>query len=123
MKKTVLMALAFLSFSFAAFAYDTGHSSEGVFKRIGLMEKRGFLNVLGLPAELWRTPVDEAKIHPKLWPVTVFPRTVTNIVVRAVSAAYDIGLSPVVQPFSDDTSPLTETMGLPDYPWQTSDAS
>ncbi len=123
MKKTALALLAFLFFTPAVFAYDTGHSPESVFSRIGKIEKRGFLNVLGLPAELWRTPVDEVHAHPKLWPVTFFPRTVTNVVIRAVSAAYDIGLAPIVQPFSDDTSPLTEAMGLPDYPWQTGDRS
>jgi hypothetical protein len=52
----------------------------------------------------------------------MLPRTVTNIFIRSVSAVYDLVLTPFVQPFTDDTSPLTDAMGLPVYPWQISES-
>lgn len=120
-KLSILLLL--LTITTPVFAYDTGHSEEGVLKRIAMIEGRGFLNVLGLPAEFIRTPVEEARMHSRLWPVTMFPRIITNVFTRAVSAAYDIGLAPVVQPFTDNISPLTDVMGLPVYPWQMSESS
>ncbi|MBU3758334.1 MAG: hypothetical protein FGM27_00165 [Candidatus Omnitrophica bacterium] len=122
MKKVSLFFLCVLLPIFPAFAYDTGRSEAGVFDRMAQAEARGFLNVLGMPAELVRTPAEESAIHPRLWPVTAVPRTVTNIFTRAISAVYDIVLTPFVQPFSADLSPLTDAMGLSDYPWQISES-
>lgn len=121
MKKRMTILLLLLMTP-SAFAYDTGHTEDGVFRRIAKIEGRAVLNLLGMPAELVRTPVEEARIHPRIWPLTMLPRTVTNIFIRSVSAVYDLVLTPFVQPFTDDTSPLTDAMGLPVYPWQISES-
>lgn len=114
--------MLFLLLASPAWAYDTGRTEDGVLKRIAHVEGRGFLNLLGMPAELVRTPVEEARVHSRLWPVTFLPRAVTNIFIRSVSGVYDILLAPFVQPFTDDTSPLTDSMGLTEYPWQISES-
>lgn len=123
LKKTaccsVFMLLFFLTAT--AQAYDTGRSEKGYFGRLGAVESRGFMNVLGMPVELYRTPAVEAKNHRWLWPVTFAPRLITNVVTRTVSAAYDIAFYPFGLPFSDDLSPLTDYLGLPEYPWQMGD--
>ena len=118
MKKFFLYLILSLAVCPELFAYDTGHSEDGVFKRIAKIEMRGLLNIIGLPAELIRTPIEESRVHKKVWPVTMFPRILTNIFTRAVSGIYDAAFAPFVQPFSNDTSPLTDGLGLPDYPWQ-----
>lgn len=118
MRKQITLFLLLLSTTSPVFAYDTGRTEDGVFRRIAKVEGRGLLNVLGMPAELVRTPVEESRIHSRIWPLTMIPRVLTNILVRSVSAAYDIVSAPFVQPFTDDTSPLTDAMGLPVYPWQ-----
>ncbi len=91
---------------------------HGGLKRVVKAKARGLLNVVGLPLELVRTPVDEYKTSPWTATFTFIPRTLTNIFTRAVSAVYDLGFSPFILPFTNDMTPLTEPMGLPDYPWQ-----
>lgn len=99
-------------------AYDTRRTDKGVFARILQAEKRGWLNWIGVPAEIVRTPVAQSKSHRWTWPVTMVPSLVTNVFIRLTSGLYDVVASPLVLPFTNDMTPLTEAMGLPDYPWQ-----
>ena len=119
MKKLVMLGVVLSLFAVpAAYAYDTGRSEDGYFTRCMKIEGRGFLNLLSIPAELVRTPVVEARAHKWVWPVTSVPRFFSNLVSRIVSGAYDIVFSPFIQPFTNEITPLTDPMGLPDYGWQ-----
>ena len=80
--------------------------------RIPELMTRGVLAAVYTPYELIRTPTNERKEHPRLWPVTSVPRTITNIAYRLTSATYDIAFYPFAAPFVDETPPLTEKMGL-----------
>ena len=97
-----------------------GRSEHGPLVRIAKVEGRGLLNIVGLPAEIFRTGVEEARHHHWLWPFTYVPRLLTYTIIRVTSAAYDIVFMPFVAPFTADLSPLTEPMDLPEYPWQSS---
>ena len=116
--KVVLFCMLAASVSSQARAFETGRSDKSVFKKILQTEARGLLNIAGLPAELIRTPVVEAKMHRWLWPVTFVPRFINNLLVRSISAVYDIAFYPFILPFNGDTTPLTDPMGLSEYPWQ-----
>lgn len=103
--------------SLAMAAYENYREPEEKLSVIQVLG-RGLGNWVGLPAELGTTLVREIRMHPKAWPVTYAPRLITNGVARAFSGANDIIFFPWVVPFSDDTSPWTQGLGLPDYPWQ-----
>ena len=94
-----------------------GRTDKGPLTRIGIVMGRGALNFLGLPTEFFFSPAREVKQHPKAWPLTFIPKTVTNIIYRAASAGGDVIFFPWIVPFTDDLSPLTEAMGLSEYPW------
>lgn len=100
-----------------AFAYDTGRSDDSFLKRWATVEARGVMNLISAPLEVVRTPVVESRTHKWIWPVSSVPRLFGNIFSRVVSSVYDIAFSPFVQPFTNDITPLTEPMGLPDYAW------
>ena len=93
-----------------------GHTDQGIGAREGIVLGRGLGNILTLPFEIPRTIKSETEIHPKLWPVTFLPRTLTNLLLRAVSAVNDVIIYPFAVPFTDDISPMTESFDLPDYP-------
>jgi len=76
------------------------------------------MNIVGMPAEIPRTFIHEAKEHPWVSPFTGSLRLVNNIFLRTTSAVNDIAFFPLIAPFTDDLSPLTEPMGMPEYPWQ-----
>lgn len=118
-KKFAAVFILLLTMTGSAHAYDTGHTDKGYFQRVLMAEKRGILNAVGLPLELVRTPIAESGEHKWLWPVTFFPRFLTNVFGRTVSAVNDILIAPLFYyPFSDDMTPFTEPLGLPEYPWQ-----
>ena len=79
---------------------------------------RGLMNVAGLPMEIPLTLAREGEMRRWLWPASFLPRLVTHIVIRSASAVNDIFFFPFVAPFTDDLSPWTGPMGLPEYPWQ-----
>ncbi len=118
LKKIFLSLFVLLLFSTQGHAYDLDHSEKNYFKRVFLAEVRGVANILASPAELIRTPVAEGKYHKYFWPVTSFPRAFTNILTRITSGVYDVAFSPIFHMFSNDMTPITHPMGLPDYPWQ-----
>lgn len=96
-----------------------GRVEESPLKRTGIVVQRGLLNLVGSPVEIYSTAVRERKNHHWIWPVSFVPRTITNVVVRAASVVNDVLISPFfVAPFTTDIRPITEPMGLPDYPWQ-----
>lgn len=117
MRKLTFAMLFLFMMASPLYASLDGRTDKGPMARVGMVMGRGLLNLAGLPAEFFYTPVEEIKNHPKAWPFTFIPRTVTNIIFRAASAGNDIALFPWVVPFTDDISPWTEPMGLPEYPW------
>ena len=78
---------------------------------------RGVVNLVGTPLELGTGLVRETEMHSRLWPVTYPPRMIHNLFYRTFSAANDVFILPWVAPFTKDTEPWTEGMGLPKYPW------
>lgn len=125
--KKWLMAVAFILMVVPAawagyqdyMTYGGGYTQKGWPGRWWEVLSRGVVNVVAFPFEIPRSIVHEAEMHPRLWPVTVVPRTATNIAIRASSAVNDIFFYPFVLPFTHDISPWTEHFGLPAYPWQT----
>lgn len=117
MKKIILTVLFLLAAGSSLYASTDGRTDKGTLGRVGVVMGRGLINLVGLPTEFFFTPAEEIKNHPKAWPLTFIPKTVTNIIFRAASAGSDIVFFPWIVPFTDDISPMTEPMGLPDYPW------
>ena len=121
MKKWIL-SISFLILAvtpvFAGSVYEDGRSDKGIFGRIVEVEKRGILNFVGTAAELIYTPMAEPAKHRYVWPITMIPRTLSNILMRFTSAVADIACLPWILPFTDDISPLTEAMGMAEYPWK-----
>jgi len=123
MRRTLISLAIIMSFmANPLFAYDTHRTDKGAFRRILSAEKRGVLNLISIPLELVRTPVVEARIHKRAWPLTLLPRLFTNIMIRTASSVQDIVFSPVFLSFSNDMTPLTSPLGLPDYAWEFRDA-
>lgn len=118
MKKIILVAILFLATSISLYASVNGQTSKGPLARLGTVEARGFANLLGSPAEFCTTAQREVPLHPRLWPLTYFPRFFGNLALRVTSGVADILFYPFVVPFTDDISPWTEPFGFPDYPWQ-----
>ncbi len=117
MKKLILAILFLFLASSSLYASLDGRTDKGPMARVGMVMGRGLLNVVGLPTEFVFTPANELSIHPKAWPLTVIPKTVTAVIFRVTSAFNDIFFFPWTAPFTDDLSPWTEPMGLPEYPW------
>ncbi len=121
MKKTAaLIIVSFLILSPVYASGEDGYSTRGPLVRAAGVEGRGILNLAGLLFEIPRTWAEETKLHSRLWPVTYVPRLLTNILIRGTSAIYDVFLKPWPALFTEDLSPLTEPMGLPEYPWKRS---
>lgn len=113
----ILVLFAAVAPARAAYEED-GHTDHGFWARLVKVESRGFLNFVGIPFEFVRTIIVEADKHPRLWPVTVFGRWPLNIGYRIASITNDIFFLPWILPYTDDISPLTEPMGISEYPWQ-----
>ncbi|PIW61648.1 MAG: hypothetical protein COW13_03125 [Candidatus Omnitrophica bacterium CG12_big_fil_rev_8_21_14_0_65_50_5] len=122
-KTLILVILLMGIFCTQTHASDSWRSERGYFGRLLTVEARGLLGAVAAPLELVRTPVAERINHKWLWPVTFLPRFVNNIVTRVVSSIYDIAAYPFILPFSNDITPLTDPMGLPDYAWQLGDSA
>lgn len=96
-----------------------GRTTHNALVRPWMVVGRGIANIAGLPFEIPLTMAREADIHSRFWPVSFVPRTLNNMFIRSASAANDVFFSSLWQaPYTDDLSPLTEPMGLPEYPWQ-----
>ena len=122
MKRCLALLLAVSLFANPAFAsYDDGRTEAGVLGRLGIVEGRGFANIIGMPFEIPRTIVEEKRNHGMFAVVTTPPKMLFNIFTRVTSAVYDVAITPWILPFTDDISPITEGMGLPPYPWQMSE--
>ncbi len=116
MKKIILFAALFL-IPCSAYAGIDGRTERGVWGREAIVLGRGLLNIPGTVAEVFATPMREPAMHPKAWPITGLIRIPTNVIIRAVSAVNDLLVYPWMVPFTDDLSPFTEPMGLPEYGW------
>lgn len=115
--KKIFFLILLLTLSSAAYAETDGRTDRGVWAREGMVLGRGLLNVPGTVVEVFTTPLREPEIHPKAWPLTGLLRIPMNVITRAASAVNDIAIFPWVVPFTDDLSPITEPMGLPEYAW------
>lgn len=116
LRMTVLVLFSFLVASPLHAAYEAYHpkyEKDNSFEILG----RGVLNGAALPLESVSTLRREAKAHSRLWPVTYVPRLFHNTFTRVSSFVIDLSILPLIAPFADDTSPRTEGMGLPKYPW------
>lgn len=90
---------------------------ENVFKQIGSIEKRGFVNLVTLPGEWVYAAKAEVKAHPKAWPLTYIPRVFMKLATRLASSVNDFFVLPLYVAWSEPT-PLTRHFDLPDYVWQ-----
>lgn len=122
MKKSCLAlavcSLLFFSSASVSESATDGRTERGPATRPGVVFFRGLGNVVGLPFEVVTTLVREGEMHSRLWPATYPFRLVQNILFRSASAVTDMFFLPWVSPSTEDISPLTESMGLPDYPWE-----
>ena len=115
----ILSAILFGLIVHVPLAHATQHSDAGTFKKIMIVEGRGLLNAISIPWELVASMRFEMRQHPRAWPVTYLPRLLLNFAGRFNSALLDMAFMPFVVPSTDDITPFTEQMGLPDYAWQT----
>lgn len=119
MKRFVLMLLLCLTVASPLYAdYADGRSERGPLGRVMEVEGRGLLNAVGLPFEITGTFVSEVRTHHWLFPATYPPRVLQNFILRTASIINDIFIYPWIALGTDDISPWTEPMGLPEYPWQ-----
>ncbi|MBI3316606.1 MAG: hypothetical protein HYZ85_01200 [Candidatus Omnitrophica bacterium] len=120
MKKSCLIFLIiiFLLPSIVFALDEDGRTTQSPLTRPWMLMGRGVVNIVGLPMEIPLTLAREGDKHSWLWPVSFPPRLVTNIITRSASAVNDFFFFPWVASFTDDLSPWTEPMGLPEYPWQ-----
>ena len=118
MKKIIILVVFVVGIVPYADASSYGRTDHGPLERPVVVIFRGVMNAVGLPLEVIRTMIIEKENHPRLWLITFFPRLMTNALARAASAVNDVLIFPWVAPFTDDISPLTESMGLSEYPWQ-----
>ena len=117
--KKVFLFILFLMAASKVYALEDGRTTHGPLTRILIVEGRGFANLIGEPlVDIPRTTFQEIRMHHWLWPFTSLPRNGLNFMVRVTSAVHDICFMPWIAPFTDDISPFTESMGLPEYPWQ-----
>lgn len=117
--KKIAIILGLLCLTQPVFGADVdGRTEKGGLGRAATVMTRGLLNVVGVPFEIPATMARETESHSKLWPITGIPRSINNIFIRAASGVNDFFFMPFSTAFSNDISPMTEPMGLPDYPWQ-----
>lgn len=115
--RIILILIGLLCFETGAlFAAET-IKKQSTFQKIMAVEKRGAVNFLSSPAELFYTFKGEKKDHPKAWPLTYLPSFFTKTAVRVGSSANDLIVLPWYVAAGDDT-PLTRRFDLPDYVWQ-----
>ena len=118
MKKIILVLATILLWVSPLYAATDGHTKRGPVLRPEMVFFRGVGNLAAIPLEPFTSLGREFETHHWLWPVTFPFRLVNNVIVRSTSAVVDLFVNPWIVPFTDDISPLTEPMGLPDYPWQ-----
>ncbi len=120
MKKTILPMLLLILTVSPLYASADGRVKQGPGSRSLRVIGRGLANLVALPLEISSTVVREREMHPKTWPAyAAFPgRIFTNLAVRSASVVNDVVALPWAALFTDDLSPLSEGMGLPEYAWQ-----
>ena len=117
-KKVGFIMLALLLLGATALFASEPVRGKNIFKTIASIEGRGSLNLVTTPSEVVYTFKSEKEIHPKAWPATYVPRTLTNAATRVVSSAYDIFLLPWYAAAIDDATPVTRHFDMPDYAWK-----
>ncbi len=118
MRKVFLLSF-FYFLTLPLYAEVDGRTTHGPLTRIAIVEARGISNFAAIPlVDFPRTLATEVRMHHWLWPVTFIPRFTTNFLIRFSSSIYDMAFYPWIVPFTDDISPITEPMGLPEYPWR-----
>jgi hypothetical protein len=119
MRKTTAYFLVFWIFIFSQFPAARAASEMSTAKKISAVEVRGFVNLLSSPSELVASSLREFKRRKLIGVITFVPQSGSNFIYRVVSAVNDILLHPCTAPFTDNITPWTEYMGLPEYPWRT----
>lgn len=113
-----LFVLIFLHSTAVLASADGRVKGTTAFERSRMVLSRGLTNMGSLSLELKRTAILEKENHTKVWPVSAPPRMLTNLFFRMASATHDTFFFPWYAPFTNDLSPWTEAMGLPEYPWE-----
>jgi hypothetical protein len=121
MKKTTFFVLSLFGILMLGVtvlhAAETGKQTNA-FKQILDVQGRGVVNILTFPGEFGRAFRIEKKAHPKAWPVTYFPRALTDAITRAGSGVHDVAVLPFYVNAIKDPTPMTRHFELPDYCWQ-----
>ena len=118
MKRILILLSVFLILSGSVQATEEYRTEKGTFSKQVAVMGRGIINVLGMPMEFATTFIRERETYNRLWPVTYPFRAATNVLYRITSAVNDVFIYPWAVPFTNDITPWTEAMGLPEYPWQ-----
>ena len=118
MKKMILLGIFIFLGAMPLRASVDGRTEHNGFVREGMVLGRGIVNLGGAPLEVPMTLAREIRLHHWLWPTTYLGRFSTNLVTRLTSGINDIVCMPWIVPFTNDISPITEGMELPNYPWQ-----
>lgn len=117
MKKTVFFSLIMLLTAPAFAALDeTGRTTDGPLKRTGYVIERGIEGLVGaIPCDIPKITVKEFQENKWVAPVSVLPRILTLIPARVVSSIHDIAVMPLMVPFTNDLSPVTEAFEMPEF--------
>lgn len=110
-----LMTFGMIHPAFAA-VDATGRTEDGAFKRVGVVMARGLEGFGGLfPCDVPRIVKQEVQTQKYFSPITVIPQVVMGAAARSISSFHDIFFAPMIVPFTDDISPITEAFDMPDY--------
>lgn len=118
MKKITAFFALMMMFSIPVFASldETGRTTDGPVKRMGYVAERGVEGLVGaIPCDIPQISKKEFQENKWVAPVSVLPRVATLVVVRAVSSIHDIAVMPLIAPFTDDLSPITESFDIPEF--------
>ncbi len=114
-----LLALILAAPALALEVDESGRTEAGPLNRSAYVLARGVTGVATIPCDIYRTGRTEIQSHRWLWPFTMLPRQFTNIVARTASSAHDFFIAPwAIAPYTDDITPMSEGLGLPDFPCQ-----
>lgn len=117
MKKTILLLAVFVLIASSAFADTEERTTKGFWGKEGTVMGRGAVNILTCLSEHYYTIVREKKLYPESHAISYIPKSFLNVITRISSGAYDMIPLAIMAPFTDNLTPLTKPMGLPDYPW------
>ena len=118
-KGQIKKSVPFLLFAFLVSGVVFASEEPSNWKVASDVNQRGVVNFVTAPYELVRTTKEEYNLRPRAWFYTAIPRSIQNMTTRMSSATYDMLVKPwgLALGKSQDTSPLTEHLDLPEYAW------